>query len=308
MTRPKIVLTDPVHPEVVRQVLGPRCEVVVATSRTRLMGELKTADALITLLSDSVDESLLRHAPRLRALGNFAVGVNNIDLNACRTRGIRVVNTPGVLTRATAELTIALLFAAARRIPEGDRMCRGGKWKGWAPDQLLGQDLRGRHALIVGRGRIGSEAGRLMQALGLKLEYITRKDTARQVLMKLARAQVLSLHLPLTAETHHWLNRTRISALPEDAIVINTTRGPVIDEKALIQALRSRKIFSAGLDVYEREPRIPLALRKLPQVVLLPHLGSATAETRAAMARLVTTGVLGILGGKRVPNEVEFGV
>ena len=303
---PKIVCTSAFHPEVIKRLLEPKARVVIASSRTQLLREVRDADGLITLLADRVDASFLTHAPKLRALGNFAVGVNNIDLKACLARGIRVANTPGVLTRATAELTIALLFAAARRIPEGEALCRSGRWKGWAPDQLLGQDLQGRRALIVGRGRIGREVARLMRAIGLKVRFITREHSPREVLLELARAQVLSLHLPLSNATHHWLNRNRLAALPAGAIVLNTARGPIVDEKALIQALRSRHLFAAGLDVFEHEPEIPASLRKLPQVVLLPHLGSATLETRTAMAHLVTTGVLGLLGGKRVPNEVEL--
>jgi glyoxylate reductase len=171
---------------------------------------------------------------------------------------------------------------------------------------LLGLELKGRHAVLVGRGRIGSETALLFRGIGLQVEWITRQDSDRAIDRKLRSAQVLSLHFPLTKETHHWLSRRRIALLPQDAIVLNTTRGPTIDESALIAALRARKIFGAGLDVYEKEPFIPKALRMLPQVVLLPHLGSATHHARSEMARLAASGIALVLGGGRAPNEVEF--
>jgi glyoxylate reductase len=171
---------------------------------------------------------------------------------------------------------------------------------------LLGLELKGRHAVLVGEGRIGKETEKLFRGIGLKTEWITRRDTSRSIQKKLARAQVLSLHVPLTPQTHHWLSRERIALLPPDAIVLNTTRGPVVDEKALTQALKKRTIFAAGLDVFEREPHIPRELRYLPNVVLLPHLGSATEEARRAMAHLVIHGILRLLGGKPAWNEVKF--
>lgn len=308
--KPLIVLTSEIHREVIREKLLPRARVLVVPTRTargrrKLERALGEADALIALNTDPVPESLLALAPRLRVVGNYAVGVNNIDLEACVRRKIAVVNTPGVLTRATAELTLALLLAAARRIPEGERICRANRFPGWAPDYLLGQELKGRTAVLVGRGRIGSETGRLFRALGIRVLWITRRDSDVTLRAKLAKAQILSLHVPLTPETRHWLDARRIACLPRDAIVLNTTRGAVIDERALIAALKERRIFSAGLDVFEREPEIPAELRRLPNVVLLPHLGSATAETRRAMAELVCEGVLGILSGKRPWNQVR---
>jgi glyoxylate reductase len=261
---------------------------------------------LVTRFSDPVNEDLLKHAPKLRAISNFAVGVDNIDFAACGRRGIRVCNTPDVLTRATAELTLALLLSAARRIPEGEQLCRTGHFKGWAPDMLVGIELQGRTAVLVGRGRIGHETAKLFEGIGLRIEWITRSTTPAQIRTKLKRAQILSLHTPLTPETRHWLNKSRLALLPRDAIVLNTTRGPVVDEQALIQVLKARKIFAAGLDVYEQEPKIPAELRKLPNVVLLPHLGSATRTAREAMARLAIQGVLALLGGKIPHNEVKF--
>lgn len=301
--KPTVALTFAFHPEVIREKLAPRAGVVLA----RTPAALRTADAAICMLWDKIDARWLARAPKLRALGTYSVGTNHIDLDACARRGVRVANTPGVLSRATAECAAALLLAAARRVPEGHELCRTGRWTGWRPDQLLGLELLGRRAVLVGRGRIGEETARIFRGLGLKVEWITRRDSEKQLRAKLARAQVLSLHVPLEESTRHWLDRARLACLPPDAIVINTSRGPVIDERALTEALRKRRIFSAGLDVYEREPEIPSALRRLSNVVLLPHLGSATAETRRAMAEQVIQGVLDLLDDKRPPNEVKIG-
>ncbi|MCC7440762.1 MAG: hypothetical protein IT285_03955 [Bdellovibrionales bacterium] len=303
--RPKIVITHPLTPRVLREELDAKARVVLATRRATILRELRDAEGLVSLLTVRVDEELLRAAPRLRAVGNVAVGLDNIDLQACARRGIRVVNTPRVLTRATAELALALLLAAARRLPEGERLARSGKWKGWDPDQLHGLDLRGRHAVIAGPGQIGTEFGRILRALGLTVEFISRAESEPRVRAKLRRAQVLSLHMPLQPESRHWLSASRLACLPGDAIVVNTARGPVIDEAALIRALRSRRIFAAGLDVYEREPRIPRALRALQNVVLLPHLGSSTRETREAMARAAASGVVAVLAGRSPWNLVK---
>ena len=171
---------------------------------------------------------------------------------------------------------------------------------------LLGLELLGRTAVLVGQGRIGRETACLFEGIGLKIQWITRQDSDSKIARKLKHAQILSLHCPLTPQTHHWLNASRLKLLPKDAIVLNTTRGPVVDEAALIRALQQRKIFAAGLDVYECEPKIPPALLRLKNVVLLPHLGSATIQAREGMARLAISGLLGILSGKRPANEVNF--
>ncbi len=256
---------------------------------------LQESEGLIVLLNHAVREDLLAGAPRLKALGTYSVGTNHIDPVACEKRGIRIINTPDVLTRSTAELALALLMAAARRLPEGEALCRKGKFKGWAPDLLLGLELKGRHAVLLGEGRIGRETAKLFHAIGMSIEFITRKDKAIDIRKKLGRAQVLSLHCPLTKETHHWLNARRLALLPQDSVVINTARGEIIDEKALIKSLASGKLFSAGLDVFEQEPLIPQALRKLPQVVLAPHLGSATRATRERMLEIVVEGTISAL-------------
>ncbi|MEK6578939.1 MAG: NAD(P)-dependent oxidoreductase, partial [Bdellovibrionota bacterium] len=274
--KPVVVLNYPFDPRVIAIELAPFAKVIIASRPEKLRKALRGADAFVSLLSTPVNAALLSDAPKLKVVSNFAVGIDNIDFKACKERGIRVCNTPRVLTRSTAELTLTLLLAVARRVPEGELLCRKGNFLGWAPDLLLGLELKGRRAVIVGKGRIGSEVARLFRGLGLKIDFITRSDSPSAVHSKLKSAQVLSLHIPYKKENYHWLNSKRISHLPRDAIVLNTARGPLIDEKALIRALKNRNIFGAGLDVFEREPRIPTALRKLKNVVLLPHLGSAT--------------------------------
>jgi glyoxylate reductase len=306
MRRPLILLAHPLFPDLVRAKLKGKARWKVVRSRGELLRELPRAQALITLVRNPVDSELLDRAASLKVVGNYAVGLDNIDLKACAKRGIRVVNTPRVLTRATAELGLALCLAAARRFPEGEALCRHRKFKSWEPDLLLGLELKGRQAVIVGKGRIGRETARLFKGIGLKTAYLTRSTPRRVADSWLRRAQVLSMNTPLTPETHHWLNARRLALLPRDAIVINTSRGPVIDEKALLRALEGRRIFAAGLDVYEREPLIEAGLLKLPNVVLLPHLGSATRETRSAMAVTVLEGVLGVLNGKHPWNEVNL--
>ena len=306
MPKPTIILTHPLFPDLVNRHLKPHARVKVVRSRSELLKAIPMADGLITLLTERVDEQLLQAAPRLRAVANVAVGVDNIDLAACAERGVRVTNTPRVLTRATAEMTLALLLAAARRLPEGEAICRKNAFSGWTLDYLLGQELRGRHAVILGAGQIGREVARLFRALGISTEFIVRGDSSPQIDSRLRRAQILSIHCPLTSETHHWLNARRLALLPSDAIVLNTSRGPVIEEKALIRALQNRRIFAAGLDVFEHEPEIPKGLRLLSNVVLAPHLGSATTETRRSMAHLAIQGVLGLLRGQHPRNEVRF--
>jgi glyoxylate reductase len=300
-----IVLTHPFIPAVFQTELKGY-EVKVAKNPKDLARLLPRAQGLITRVSDRVDATLFERAPQLKVVGNFAVGYDNIDFNACKKFGVRVVNTPDVLSRSVAELTLLLLLAAARRMPEGEALCRKSSFEGWTPTLLLGQELKGRHAVLVGRGRIGKETADLFKLLGISVEWITKKDSPASILNKLKRAQILSLHLSLNSSTHHWLNRQRISQLPRECIVLNTTRGAVIDETALIEALKHRRIFAAGLDVFEKEPFIPPTLRKLPNVVLLPHLGSATLEARTGMARLVCRGVRAILSGKKPSNEVTM--
>ena len=292
------------HSEPLGKWLLPNFRVVLAPNRKTLLKTLPSADALITLVTDKVDLTLLRHAPRLKVLGNFGVGTDNVDLKLCKKRGVRVVNTPGVLTRSTAELALALTLAAARRFHEAHQtILKQNPWR-WAPDFLLGQELKGRTSVLVGQGRIGSETARLFRAIGMRCIFITRRDSLASIEKKLKSAQVLSMHLPLTKDTRHWLNRKRIALLRKDCIVVNSARGGVVDERALYSALKKKSIFAAGLDVAENEPNFSRKLAKQKNVFLLPHVGSATHRARQAMAELVCRGVAEIFSGKRPFNQV----
>ena len=302
--KPLVVLSHSLPDFIVKEELLSFARVKIAKNATDLKALLPKADGLVSLLTVQINEKLLSLAPNLKVVGNVAVGINNVDTQALIRHGVRLTNTPDVLTRATAELTLALLMAAARRIPEGESLCRTGKFKGWAHDMLLGLELQGRHAVILGKGRIGQDFAKLLQALDMTVEFITRADSPEQVNEKLSRAQIFSIHVPYSKDSHHWLSARRIAALPKDSIVLNTARGPIVEEKALIRALQKKKIFAAGLDVFEFEPAIPPALRKLKNVVILPHIGSATQKTRAAMARLACSGVATILKGGAPSNEV----
>lgn len=305
-SRPKILLFYPFFDDLIEEHLRPFADVAIIQPGKKGDLQLASAEGIVSLVSTPVDGAFLDRAPNLRVIGNFGVGVNNIQFSECKKRGIAVCNTPDVLTQATAELTLCLLLAVARRLPEGESLCRKDQFKGIFPDFQLGLQLSGRHAVLVGEGRIGSRAAELMRSFGMSTEFITRHDSPAVTAQKLGRAQVLSLHFPLTPDTRHWLDSKRLARLPKDAIVINTSRGPTVDEGALIRCLQKKQIWGAGLDVFEHEPRIPLQLRKLKNVVLTPHIGSGTLETRRAMARLIFEGVLAVLHGKRPKNQLEF--
>ena len=283
-----------------------------AELRTRAAG----AAALWVQLNDAVDAALLDAAgPGLRVVATYSVGTNHIDLAACRERGVVVVHTPDVLTDATADLAMALLLAAARRLPEGQRLVESGGWTGWAPTQLLGIELRGRTLGVVGLGRIGAAVARRARAFGMRIAYHQRRarpdvaapleaDYEADLEALLARSDVLTLHAPLTPDTRHLLDARRLRLLPRGALLVNTARGPLVDEAALVDALRDGHLAGAGLDVYEEEPRVHPGLLALPHVVLAPHLGSATVDTRRAMARLCTDAIVAVLRGERPANAL----
>ncbi len=304
--KPLVVLGDSFFPEVIQAELAPWAETRVAKTQQQLHQALKQAWGAIPMLSQKFDAKTLAASPRLKAIANYAVGLDNIDLAACAARSIRVTHTRDVLTRATAELTLTLLMAAARRVPEGEKICRSGRFKGWGAQMLLGQELQGRRAVIAGQGRIGQEVGKLFEALGIRVSWIHRQTQPAEIDALLREAQILSLHFPGTPQNKHWLSARRIALLPKDAIVINTARGMAIDEKALAQALKKRKIFAAGLDVYEHEPKITPALLKLPNVVMLPHVGSATEKTRREMVRVAARSLKDIWDGQAPWNEVKL--
>jgi glyoxylate reductase len=287
-----------------------------AVPRPDLPALVAGADAILTLLHDRVDEELLEAAgPQLRCVANVAVGYDNVDVEAAARRGIVVTNTPGVLDDATADLTMALLLAATRRITEGDRLIRAGRPWTWGMSFMLGSDLRGKLLGIVGLGGIGRRVAERARAFGMEIAYHQRHPAPAEVEAALgaerlpleellARADVVSLHCPLTPETRHLIGEAELAAMKPSAVLVNAARGPVVAEPALARALAAGEIAAAGLDVYEHEPRIEPALLELENVVLAPHLGSATVETRTAMAELAARNAISVLRGEEPPTPV----
>ena len=251
--------------------------------------------ALICLLTENVSAETLAVAPDLKIVANIAVGYDNIDVAAARGRGIVVTNTPDVLTEATAEFTWTLILAAARRLGEGERLLRRGEWRGWALDFMLGTELRGKQLGIIGRGRIGRAVAAKAPAFGMKAVF-ARHDLSLDEL--LVTSDVISIHVPGGDSTRHLIDRKRLARMKRSAILVNTSRGSVIDEEALAWAMQEHLIAAAALDVYEREPNVYAPLLAMENVVLAPHLGSATRETRTAMAELAVENVLAVLAGQ----------
>ena len=282
--------------------------------RRALLAGVRKADGLLCLLTDRVDTPLLAAAPRLRAVANCAVGYDNVDVAAAAARGVVVTNTPDVLTESSADLAFALVLAATRRLVEGDRLVRSGRWRGWRPDQLLGQDVHGATLGIVGLGRIGAAVARRARGFDMRVIYWSRRRLRRAPAgarwvpfdRLLATADVVTLHVPLTAATRGLIGARELGRMKRTAVLVNTSRGPVVDEHALVTALRRRRLAAAGLDVFAREPHVPAALRSLPNVVLTPHVASATTATRAAMATLAARNLALALAGRRPPNRVEL--
>lgn len=272
------------------------------------------AVAAVTLLADPVTAAVLDRCPNLEVVANYAVGYNNVDVEAARVRGVWVTNTPDVLTEATADLALALILAVTRRVVEGDAFLRAGRFTGWRPELLLGTGLQGRTLGIVGYGRIGRAVARRALGFGLRIAYtaagpVDAEPWARYLPLEelLRSSEVLSLHCPLTPATHHLLDARRLRLLPRGAVVVNTARGPVLDEAALVAALEEGHLGGAGLDVYEDEPAVHPGLLDRRDVVLLPHVGSATRETRAAMAELAVANVEAVLAGREPPTPVVRG-
>lgn len=272
--------------------------------RDEVLREARDATVLVPTYIDRVDEPLLAGLPKVRHVASYGVGVNHLDLDACRRRGILVTNTPGVLTDATADHAMALLLAAARRVVESDRVVRSGEWKAVDPAWMLGTEVTGKTAGVLGFGRIGQAFARRARAFDMRILYASPRDAgvgwAERVPLDrlLAESDFLSLHVPLTAETRNVLSRERIARLKPGAIVVNTARGGVLDDAALAEALAAGRVGGAGLDVFPDEPRVPEAYLGLANVVLTPHLGSGTRETRAAMARLVLEDVARVARGE----------
>jgi glyoxylate reductase len=265
-----------------------------AIPRDELVRHIADKDALLCLLTDRIDRAVMDAAPALKIVANIAVGYDNIDLAAARERGIAVTNTPDVLTEAVAEFTWALILAIARRISEGDRLTRSGAWKGWALDFMLGTELRGKQLGIIGAGRIGRAVAAKAPAFGMKVAVAKRDMSIDELLVT---SDVVSIHAAATPETTHLINKRTLARMKRSALLVNTARGSIIDEDALAWALDERLIAGAALDVYEREPQVHPGLKTHENVILAPHLGSATRETRTAMAHLAVRNVLAVLAG-----------
>lgn len=305
---PRALVTRKLPSSVIAK-LEAACEVELYTgskaiSREELLQRVKGKDALVCLLTDTVDTVLLDAAgPQLKIVANVAVGYNNIDVSACRARGIVVTNTPDVLTNACADFTWGLILAVTRRLGEGERQVRAGAWGGWALDHMLGMELRGKQLGLVGVGRIGRAVAEKAPAFGMTVAYaepapINLPGAVHMPLDRLlATSDVVSLHVPMTPETKHLIDKTALARMKRNAYLINTSRGPVVDESALAWALKERLIAGAALDVYEKEPEINPLLMPLENVVLIPHLASATTETRTAMADLAVSNVIAVLNG-----------
>jgi lactate dehydrogenase-like 2-hydroxyacid dehydrogenase len=288
-----------------------------AIPRPELLELVAGADAALTLLHDRVDEELLEAAgPQLRCVANVAVGHDNVDLEAAARHGVVVTNTPGVLDDATADLTWALILAATRRVCEGDRLVRSGRPWSWGMSFMLGSSLQGKLLGIVGLGGIGRRVAERARAFGMKVAYRSRHRVPAEIESALgaerlplerllAEADVLSLHCPLTPETRHLIGGGELEAMKPSAVLINAARGPIVDERALAEALAAGRIAAAGLDVYEQEPRVEPALLALDNVVLVPHLGSATVETRTAMAELAARNAIAVVRGEKPLTPVS---
>ncbi|MDR4470356.1 MAG: D-glycerate dehydrogenase [Nitrospira sp.] len=317
MDRPTLYITR-LLPQAVMDAIPQHYRVLAdSTDRPATAHELghgfSQADAVICTLADRIDASILSQAIKLKIVANYAVGYNNIDLSAAAQRGIIVTNTPDVLTDATADLTWALLLGIARRVAEGDALVRTGHWTGWAPTQMLGTDVTGKTLGIVGMGRIGQAVAYRATGFRMSVLYAGRHAVSsppgvswtRQPLdTVLTHSDYLSLHVPLTDTTRHLIGQRELALMKPTAFLINTSRGPVIDESALLAALEAGTIAGAGLDVYEHEPAVSPALSSLPNVVLLPHLGSATLETRVRMGLICLENIAAALEGRSVPHRV----
>ena len=284
--------------------------------REELLRRVAGVDAVVSLLTERIDAELLDAAgPQLKVVANVAVGYDNIDVPACSERDVVATNTPGVLTDATADIAFGLILMATRRLGEGERLIRSGQdWK-WGMFFLLGSSLQGKTLGVVGMGGIGQATARRARAFGMEIVYQSRSEIdagiaaelgARRVELDelLSVSDVVSLHCPYGPATHHLIGAEQLAAMQDSAYLVNTARGPIVDEAALASALREGRIAGAGLDVYEHEPRVHPELRELDNVVLLPHLGSATVETRTAMAVLAAENVLAVLGGQRPPTPI----
>lgn len=316
MATPRVFITRRIHSRAEEVLRTAECEVRVAPedrplTDTELRAGAADTDAVLCLLNDKITRDLMQSLPRVRVFANYAVGFDNMDIAAATELGVALSNTPDVLTDATAEIAWALLFAAARRVCEGDRLSRRGDFHGWAPLMLLGHQVAGRTLGIIGAGRIGAAMARGSAGFGMRVLY-TKRSGVNHAIEKLGGRRVeldellresdfISVHAPLAPGTLHMISDPQFALMKPTAVLVNTGRGPVIDEKALVRALASNRIAAAGLDVYEHEPKIEPELLTMENVVLAPHIGSATHDARRDMAELAANNIVDCLSG-RVPR------
>jgi glyoxylate reductase len=288
-------------------------------TRAELEAAVADTDILVPTITDRIDADLLAKAsPRLKLIANFGVGVDHIDLHAARERKILVTNTPGVLTEDTADMTMALILSVPRRLGEGEKLIRSGQWDGWKPSGMLGHRVNGKTLGIIGMGRIGRAVAKRAQGFGIRTIYHNRHRLPESIEAELGarfveldvlftQSDIVSINCPHTAETHHLVDAHRLSQMRSDAYLVNTSRGEVLDENALIEALESGRIAGAGLDVYVNEPHVDRRFLNLANTVLLPHMGSATYEGRAAMGEKVIANIRAWVDGHRPPDQVLEG-
>jgi len=317
---PKVFITRNI-PKSGINLLKKHCQVKVypknkVISKQELIKGVKWCDALLCLLTDKIDKQVINANPNLRIISTYAVGFDNIDIKEASKRKIPVTNTPGVLTNAVAEHTFALIMAIARRIPESDNFTKAKKYKGWEPMLLLGSELKGKTLGIIGLGRIGSDiAERTVKGIGMNVLYFDikrnpqfeKKYKAKYAKIEtiLKKADIITLHVPLLPSTMHLIGAKQFKMMKNTAYLINTSRGPVIDEKALVRALKNKQIAGAALDVYEFEPKLAPGLAKLNNVILTPHIASATFEARSAMSELAARNILAVFKNKMPPTVIN---
>jgi glyoxylate reductase len=320
LSRPRVLVTHPLF-EAAREVLDRRFEVdyfstPVRPPRAEVLKRVADKDALICLLTEKVDEELLSIAPNLKIAATVSVGYDNLDIPACTRHHVAATNTPGVLDKTTADFAWTLMMAVARRLVEADSFIRSNSWRGWNIDQFCGADVWGKKLGIYGFGRIGREMARRAQGFDMRVIYFNRGRAPREVEQALhaefvpadqllAESDYVSLHVPLTPDTRHLINAAALKKMKPTAFLINTTRGPVVDEAALVEALTAGTIAGAALDVFEREPDVNPGLLPLKNVVLAPHIASASLETRTKMALMAVENVAAFFDGRRPPNLIN---
>lgn len=320
MSKPNVYVTR-MLPQSAIDLLTEHCEVEInpddrVLTREELIEKVKGRDAVLCLLTDTIDGEVFDAAgPQCKIFANYAVGFNNIDLKAATQRGVIITNTPGVLTDATADIAWALLFSTARRIVESDKYLRAGKFEGWGPMLFLGRDITGKTLGIIGAGRIGANFAKKSKGFDMKVLYSDLQpnpefeaETGATFVDKetlLRESDFVSLHVPLLPETKHLIGEAELKLMKPTAILINTSRGPVVDEKALVNALKTGEIWGAGLDVFENEPTLEPGLADLDNVVIVPHIASATIETRTNMGLIAVRNILSVFAGETPPNCVN---